>query len=222
MTPLPSASPFARHGRRSTGCRSLGPAARRSTTTRGAAYVEAILLIFFMIIIFGGVIYLGRYFEAQQRALAIARRCAWAFSWNACVTDDQCGTDGTHRPCLPAVCDGVLGNLVNEPNDELATKIKGASTNAQKSNGNTIDDGEPQRNKDLRAGVDEQMNPFLKMVVGQSVYAAAKSDIERPSSLPDAESSIAVGYYLPCNLKHEKALPMAVGLFTTVLADKFW
>jgi len=220
MTPLPP-PPFARAGRRPTGCRRPGPAAPRSTTTRGAAYVEAILLIFFMIIIFGGVIYLGRYFEAQQRALAIARRCAWAFSWNACVTDGDCGKDG-HRPCLPAVCDGVLGNLVDEPNDELATKINGASSNAQQSNGNTIAAGEPKRNKDLRAGVDEQLNPFLKMVVGQNLFAAAKSDIARPSSLPDAESSIAVSYYLPCNLKHEKALPMAIGLFTTVLADKFW
>jgi hypothetical protein len=185
---------------------------RARPRSRGAAYVEAILLIFFMIIIFGGVIYLGRYFEAQQRALGIARRCAWAFSWNACVMDDH----------VPALCKRVLGSPVNEPNDELATNIKGAQTNAQTSNGNTIEAGEPQRNKDLRAGVDEQMTPFLAMVVGQSVTAVASSAIERPSSLPDAEGSIGASYYLPCNLKHEEALPMAISLFTTVLADKFW
>src|SRR5687768_10641514 len=115
MTPLPCPSPFARGGRQPTGCRSTGPAARRSATTRGAAYVEAILLIFFMIIIFGGVIYLGRYFEAQQRALGIARRCAWSYSWNACEKDDACGTAG-HRPCLPAICDDALADrVVREP-----------------------------------------------------------------------------------------------------------
>jgi hypothetical protein len=190
--------------------------ARRSTLTRGAAYVEAILLIFFMIIIFGGVIYLGRYFEAEQRALGIARRCAWTYSWNACEADPACGTTG-HRDCLPAECDGVLGELGEEPNDELRKGINGVQTTAQTSNGNTIEDGEADNNKALRAGVNEHLGTMLAIVVGLSVTAVARSSIERPSSLPDAESSIGVRYYLPCNLKHEDPLPMAISLFTDLL-----
>ena len=67
---------------------------------RGAAYVEAIILILFLLIIFAGVTYLGRYFEAQQHALAVARRCAWEYSWNACTTDPDCGKGGNHRECF--------------------------------------------------------------------------------------------------------------------------
>src|SRR3954467_10484814 len=97
-------------------------------SARGAAYVEAILLIFFMIIIFGGVIYLGNYFEGQQRAQAIARRCAWVYSWNACDKS---------KP-LPDVCAGVFGDgePAKEPNDALKSGIATAEQNAEDANGN--------------------------------------------------------------------------------------
>jgi hypothetical protein len=194
------------------------PIAKGRGRTRGAAYVEAILLIMFMIIIFGGVMYLGRYFEAQQRALGIARRCAWQFSQNACVADPNCGTAG-HRACLPAVCNGVFGDPINEPNDTLLQNINAATNHAQTTNGNSIDANESTNNQNLRAGVDNKLGPMLAMVVGQSVTAVARGEIERPRSLPDAEAAIEVGYYLPCNLKHEDPIEMALSLFKDLLGS---
>ena len=187
---------------------------------RGAAYVEAILLILFMIIIFGGVLYLGRYFEAQQRALGVARRCAWEFSWNACIKDPDCGKGGNHRECLPAVCDGVFGDgPKDEPNSEIEANINAARQSAQTSNGNTINDTgkDAGRKQDLRNGVTDELRPFYEMIVGQYVTAEARSEIARPASLPDAESSIGASFYLPCNLKHEDPLPVAIRLFTKLL-----
>jgi hypothetical protein len=201
---------------RSESRRAARRSARSGTRRRGAAYMEAILLIFFMIIIFAGVIYLGRYFEAQQRALGVARRCAWTFSFNACTMDSDCGKPG-HHACLPAVCDGVFGPVQEEPNDDLMHDISGAQQRAQTSNGNSIAQGEAGNSKNLRAGVDAKMGPMLALVVGQSVTAVARGEIELPSSLPDAEKSIDVSYYLPCNLKHENPIDTAISLFKDLL-----
>lgn len=194
-------------------CRRLPPTSSRAharSRVRGAAYVEAILLIFFMIIIFGGVIYLGNYFEGQQRAQAIARRCAWVFSWNAC--------DKTIP--LPDVCAGVVGDTVNEPNDELRSGIATAQANAEDANGgmgNAKNDDDATRRQNLRTGVQNEMSPFYEMLFGQAFTAVGRSKIVRPATLPNAEDSIAVSYYLPCNLNHQDPLETAKNLFTSLL-----
>ena len=197
---------------RASACRHLPPAAgsRARRSARGAAYVEAILLIFFMIIIFGGVIYLGNYFEGQQRAQAIARRCAWVFSWNACDKSIP----------LPEVCAGVIGDTVNEPNDELRTGIASAQQNAEGADGslaNASDAEDATRRENLRAGVQTEMSPFYEMLFGQAITAVATSKVARPATLPNAEDSIAVSYYLPCNLNHQDPLETAKNLFTSLL-----
>jgi len=181
-------------------------------SARGAAYVEAILLIFFMIIIFGGVIYLGSYFEAQQRSQAIARRCAWVYSWNAC----------DNKKPLPDVCAGVFGNgePVDEPNDALESGIAGAQQNAEDANGNMANaksDEDAGRRQNLRDGVKTEMSPFYEMLFGQSITAKATSPITPPASLPNAERSISVSYYLPCNLNHQDPLETAKNLFKSLL-----
>lgn len=187
-----------------------GLAARRRSSARGAAYVEAILLIFFMIIIFGGVIYLGNYFEGQQRSQAIARRCAWVFSWNACDKSIP----------LPAVCEGVIGDTVSEPNDELKTGIATAQQNAEGSDGSMANSSDPEdatRRENLRTGIQTEMSPFYEMLFGQAITAVATSKVARPATLPNAEDSISASYYLPCNLNHQDPLETAKHLFTSLL-----
>ncbi|HEU4584011.1 MAG TPA: hypothetical protein VFS67_37395 [Polyangiaceae bacterium] len=177
---------------------------------RGAAYVEAILLIFFMIIIFGGVIYLGNYFEGQQRAQAIARRCAWVFSWNAC----------DNKIPLPSVCEGVIGGTISEPNEELRSGIATAQQNAEGADGTMASSSDPDdaaRRENLRTGVQSEMSPFYEMLFGQAFTALGRSKITPPATLPNAEDSIAVSYYLPCNLNHQDPLETAKNLFTSLL-----
>jgi hypothetical protein len=188
---------------------------------RGAAYVEAIILIVFLLIIFAGVTYLGRYFEAQQHALAVARRCAWEYSWNACVTDENCGKGGNHRECLPEECKGVF-TPDNDGNEEIQKNIDASKETAQNSNGNSShnDTGDVTRKKALRDDVDQKMGPFYAMMVGEAIDARAKSAIERPASLPDAEAGVGSNFYLPCNLRHQDPLPMAIDLFTDLLGGK--
>ena len=198
-----------------------GRARRLRASLRGAAYVEAILLILFMIIIFSGVVYLGHYFEAQQHALAIARRCAWEYSWNACETDKLCGQGGNHRECLPAECNGVF-TPDNDENAEIQKNIDGSADAAQNSNGNSsTDTGKNVEKKTaLRQDVKKKMGPFYAMIVGEAIDARAKSAIERPASLPDAEAGIGATFYLPCNLRHQDPLPMAIDLFTDLLGGQ--
>ena len=180
---------------------------------RGAAYVEAILLIFFMIIIFGGVIYLGNYFEGRQRAQGIARRCAWLYSWNAC--------DETVR--LPTVCDGVFGKTETEVNDELRSGIAGAQQSAEAADGNMAKSKGPddaKRRQDLHNGLENDMGPLYEMLFGEAITAVATSKVERPNSLPNAESSISASYYLPCNLKHKDPLDTAKDLFSALFGGE--
>ena len=181
-----------------------------------------------MTIIFVGVQYLGSYFDAKQQALGKARECAWAFSKNACVPDaSDCGTPG-HTECLPPGCAEVLGeqlreeNLESEPNEELATNINRQQDGAQglPADGEETDaedeaqlDSKAQKQKDLRAGVNQEMNPMMKLLVGQAVNADATAKILVPRMIPDAQGQISVGYYLPCNLKHHDPLEVAKSLF---------
>jgi hypothetical protein len=192
------------------------------------------LVVIFMTIIFVGVQYLGSYFDAKQRALGKARECAWAFSKNACVPDaSDCGTTG-HAECLPPGCAEVLGeqlreeNLEREPNEELATNINRKQDGAQGLPADTdetdAEDGPPgdskaQKQKDLRAGVKQEMNPMMELLVGQSVNPEATAQILVPRMIPDAQGQISVSYYLPCNLKHHDPLEVAMSLFGSLFPD---
>jgi hypothetical protein len=205
----------------SPGGTATGRAQHVRKRVRGAAYVEAIILIMFLLIIFAGVTYLGRYFEAQQHALAVARRCAWEYSWNACTTDPDCGKGGNHRDCLPAECKDVF-TPDNDGNEEIQKNIDASRETAQNSNGNSSTDSgdDVDRKTKLRNDVNEKMGPFYAMIVGEAIDAKAKSAIERPASLPDAETSIQSSFYLPCNLRHQDPLPMAIDLFKDLLGGQ--
>ncbi len=191
----------------------------RPRSARGAAYVEAIILIMFMIIIFSGVQYLARYYNAKQKALSVARRCAWHFSKNACVLK------GIPEDCISAV-GGPSGNepeLEEEPNGELYRNVKTAQTAAQDPNASTQqvseDDPPPTSTPeaDLRGGVNAKMSGMLEMIVGQSLTAVDTQEIKLTPMLAGAESEITVGFYMPCNLKHEDPLEVAKDLFFLLL-----
>lgn len=91
------------------------------------------MLIFFFGLLQPALLYTARLVvrNAAQRAV----RSAVVVLEDDPATFDQtphpaCGTRG-HRDCLPAECDGVLGPLGEEPNDELRAKINGVQTDAQ-------------------------------------------------------------------------------------------
>ncbi len=159
---------------------------------RGAAFAEAVMLLMFMIIIFAGVQYLARYFEAKQRSLLTARRCAWTFSRYACVDDAP----------LPAICAGVVGTgpeRMQENRDEaLGTAVAKHAENDGPATNDAVAENDTQGH--LKGGVNEAMNPLLEMVVGQSLTAVATNDIQRNPVTNLAPGSITASYYLPCNL----------------------
>jgi len=183
----------------------------RALHMRGAAYVEAILVIFFMIIIFVGIQYLGSYFDAKQRALSIARQCAWAFSKNACVKDNS----------LPDICDAALGKGVEEEKNEgLAKSIQGAQNKSQGLPENRqkppASDEKAVKQEELRVGVEDEMGPMMKLLVGESVTAEGSGVIIVPKMIPNAQSNITASYWLPCNLKHQEAFDVAMDLFKSL------
>jgi hypothetical protein len=157
---------------------------------RGAAFAEAVMLLLFMIIIFAGVQYLARYFEAKQRSLLTARRCAWTFSRHACVDDAP----------LPAVCAGVVGpqRVRETPDEGLGATVAEHAQNDGPASNDAVAENDTQGH--LKGGVNEAMNPLLEMVVGQSLTAVATNDIQRNPVTNLAPGSITASYYLPCNL----------------------
>jgi len=185
---------------------------RRAPHQRGAAYVEAILVVMFMIIIFVGVIYLGNYFDAKMRALNIARQCAWGFSKNACVEGN-----------LPAICDAALaGGVEEEKNEALAKSIQGAQNESQglPENREPGSGKKEQQQEDLRVGVEAEMNPMMELLVGQSLTAEGSGAIVVPRMIPNAQSKIAVTYWLPCNLAHKDPFDVAMNLFGSLFGKK--
>jgi hypothetical protein len=193
---------------------------RHAAHVRGAAYVEAILVVIFMTIIFVGVLYLGSYFDAKQRALGIARQCAWAFSKNACEYDPECGQPD-HYPCLPDVCSEALGQpLENEPNTALKDSVEQSQNESQglPSNRPPPKDDKEQKQEDLRVGVEDEMGPMMEMLVGESLNADGSGQIAVPRMIPDAQSKITVSYWLPCNLRHKDAFDVAMNLFGSLFS----
>lgn len=192
---------------------------RRAPQLRGAAYVEAILVVIFMTIIFVGVMYLGSYFDAKQRALGIARQCAWAFSKNACEYDPDCGQPD-HYPCLPDVCAEALGEMESEPNTALSDSVEQAQNESQglPSDRPPPRDKKEQKQEDLRVGVESEMGPMMEMLVGESLIANGSGEIDVPRMIPNAQSKIAVSYWLPCNLRHKDAFDVAMSLFGSLFS----
>jgi hypothetical protein len=194
--------------------RRLGAVQNRRSHVRGAAYVEAILVIIFMTIIFVGVTYLGNFFDANQRALGIARQCAWAFSKNACEYDPECGQPD-HYPCLPDVCSEVLGQMEREPNEALKESVEESQNESQGLPSERKEPSGPKEKKqeELRVGVETEMGPMMEMLVGESLIAVGAGKVPLPRMIPDAESKVTVSYWLPCNLRHKDAFDVAMNLF---------
>ena len=178
---------------------------------RGAAFVEALLVIAFMTVILASILYFGRYFEARQRALAVARQCAWAYSRNACQEDPKCGESG-HFPCLPSIC-AALFQVVQEPDLELRKEVADAQALVQSSGSGSASQATVAAQGRFREGVADKVAQMLELLVGEHVYASGTSTIEASASLPNAETTLSVNYFLPCNLKHKDGLGMAVELF---------
>jgi hypothetical protein len=178
---------------------------RRALHVRGGAYVEAILVVIFMTIIFVGITYLGNYFDAKQRALSIARQCAWIYSKNACVMDDT----------LPDFCAKALGKMEKEPNTALRVAVEKSENESQglPSERRPPSDEKEQKQENLRAGVEDEMGPMMEMLVGESLIAVGSGRIPVPPMLPNAQSEITVSYWLPCNLAHKNAFDVAMKLF---------
>lgn len=199
---LAEPAPFPRLARR----------ARAARRRRGAAFVEAVLVILFMTIVLAGILYFGRYFEARQRALALARQCAWAYSQSSCQVDPRCGEPG-HFPCLPPVCAELL-QLEQAPDQELRNKVADARALVQASGGSHTSAATVGAQERFREGVAEKTAQMLEMLVGEYVYAAAASTIEGSPALPGAQTQVDVHYFLPCNSRQKDSLNIAVELFS--------
>lgn len=179
---------------------------------RGAAFVEAVLVILFMSIVLAGILYFGRYFEARQRALGLARQCAWAYSRNACQEDPSCGEPG-HFPCLPPICAELL-HIEQVPDQELRNKVADARALVQSSGKGRASVATVDARERFREGVAEQTAQMLELLTGEYVYASGTSTIEGSPALPGAPTELNVNYALPCNLKRKDSLNIAVELFS--------
>jgi hypothetical protein len=168
-------------------------------------------VIAFMTVILASILYFGRYFEARQGALALARQCAWAYSRNACQEDPKCGEPG-HFPCLPAVC-AELFQVEREPDLELRNEVADAQALVQSSGSGSASPATRAAQERFREGVTDKTSEMLELLVGEYVYASGTSTIEASASLPNAATELSVNYFLPCNLKHKDGLGMAVELF---------
>lgn len=179
---------------------------------RGAAFVEAVLVILFMTIVLAGMLYFGRYFEARQRALALARQCAWAYSRSSCQVDPKCGEPG-HFPCLPPSCAELL-QVEHQPDQELRNKVADARALVQASGSGRASAATVDAEERFRAGVAEKTAQMLELLVGEYVYASSASTIASSAALPGAPTELNVSYFLPCNLKRQDRLNIAVELFS--------
>lgn len=178
---------------------------------RGAAFVEAVLVLLFLSVVLAAMLYLGRYFEARQQALALARQCAWAYSRNACLEDPRCGEPG-HFPCLPAIC-AELFQIEQEPDLELRNKVSDALALVQASGTGSASQATVGTQERFREGVAEKAAQMMELLMGEYVYATGASTIAASTSLPNAQTELSVSYFLPCNLKHKDGLGMAVELY---------
>jgi hypothetical protein len=174
--------------------------------------VEAVLVITLMTIVLAGILYFGRYFEARQSALALARQCAWAYSRNSCQEDPQCGEPG-HFPCLPAICAQLL-QVEQEPDQELRNKVADARALVEASGAGHAGRATVGSQERFREGVGEKVAEMLELLVGENVYASGARTIEPSALLPNAPTELNVNYFLPCNLKPRGGLDMAVELFS--------
>jgi hypothetical protein len=178
---------------------------------RGAAFVEAVVVILFMTSVLAGILYFGRYFEARQSALALARQCAWAYSRNACQEDPQCGEPG-HFPCLPPICAELL-QVEQKPDRELRNKVADARALVEASGGGQGSRATVDAEERFRNGVAEKTAQMLELLVGEYVYASGTATLQPSPALPNAQTQLSVNYFLPCNLRHQDSLGMAVELF---------
>ena len=198
--------------RRTLGWRGpLGSARCLAGAHRGAAFVEAVLVILFMTSVLAGILYFGRYFDARQRALALARQCAWAYSRSSCQEDPKCGEPG-HSPCLPTSCAELL-QLEQRPDRELRNKVADARALVQASGSGRGSHATVDAQERFRVAVEEKVAGMLELLVGEYVHASSTGTIEAGPTLPGAPTKLSIQYSLPCNLKHRDGLGMAVELF---------
>jgi hypothetical protein len=188
------------------------PPAASGQRRRGAAFVEAVLVILFMTIVLAGILYFGRYFEARQGALALARQCAWAYSRNSCQEDPRCGEPG-HFPCLPPRCAELL-RLEQEPDPELRNAVADVRALVQASGRGHGSAATVSAQERFREGVAEKTAEMLEMLVGEYAYAASATTIEGSPALPGAATEVNVRYFLPCNSRQKDSLDIAVELFS--------
>lgn len=184
---------------------------RHHRESRGAAFVEAVLVILFMTIVLAGILYFGRYFEARQAALALARQCAWAYSRNSCQEDPECGEPG-HLPCLPPRCAALL-RLEQRADQQLGNKVADARAIVQAAGGAHTSAATVAARERFREGVAEKAAQMLELLVGEYVYAASATTIEGSPALPGAPTDVNVRYFLPCNSRQRDSLNIAVELF---------
>jgi hypothetical protein len=165
-----------------------------------------VILIFFLIIIFAGIKYLAHYFTARQKALLIARSCAWQYSFLACDPDK--------KSQLPPMCAGVLReeDLANEP---LADAANPQNTEGAIYSPTGSTDSEARQSEEaMRGGLNSRLQGMLALVVGEAVDARASQPIPRGPMLAAAEDQGHASYYLPCNLQNQSALEVVTDLWS--------